>query len=308
MLLLAVGLVSISGAHCPHMFRRYPPLPRVLPPEPTLDQVIEAVNRNNSQIHSFSTTRATLSGPGIPTLRASLAFQRPQRLRLRAEFMASPELDLGSNDELFWFWIKRSEPPAVYFCRHDRFPFSRARQMIPVDPDWLMEALGTAGFDPMLPHQGPFVLPGGRLEVRTIRETPQGPTTKATVVDAVRGCILEQHVYDAGGQLLASSVASNHHRDPYSGLVMPGVVKIASPTAKFSMQIDLGNVQVNRLSGNPAELWAMPQYPGTPVVDLCDPNMQPPLVAPPGMPPGMQPAAVTVRPLPPQHGWGQRQY
>jgi hypothetical protein len=47
------------------------------------------------------------------------------------------------------------------------------------------------------------------------------------------------------------------------------------------MRLDLGNAQINRLSGNPAELWSMPSYPGTPVVDLCDPNLVPPPVAAP---------------------------
>ena len=124
------------------------PQPQVLPPGAGLEQVIAAVNRNNSQIQALFSDSATLSGPGYPTLRAHIAYQRPRNFRLRADTgLTGPEVDLGSNDQLFWFWIKRNQPPAVYFCRHDQFPTSRARQMIPIDPNWLIEALGTLEFE-----------------------------------------------------------------------------------------------------------------------------------------------------------------
>jgi hypothetical protein len=252
------------------------PMPRVLPPSPTLEQVIDVVNRNSSQIRSFSANRASLSGPGFPSLGTSIAFERPLRFRLRAGTgLTGTELDLGSNDELFWFWMHRNEPQAVYYCRHDQFASSPARQTVPFEPQWLIEALGIAEFDPALPHQGPFPLPNDRLQIRTIRETPDGPVTKITVIDGSQGWVLEQHLYDARRRLLASSVATRHRRDPLSGLVMPGVVTIHCPQAQMSMQIDLGNVEINRLSGDPASLWSMPNYPNAPLVNLADPNFQP---------------------------------
>ncbi len=275
LLFALVGLFGLSGASCPSMLQQYagPPLPRVLPPAPTLEQVIQVVNRNGSQIQSFATTHATLTGPGFPPLRANLAFQRPRRFRLRADTaVTGPELDIGSNEELFWFWIKRNQPPVVYYCRHYQFPGSRARQMIPMDPGWLVEALGVVGFDPALPHQGPFILPGDRLQVRTMQETLEGPITKSTTIDASQGWVLGQDVYDARGRLIARSVASRHRRDPLTGLVMPTVVQIDCPPVGFSMRIDLGNVRINRLPSDRAELWAMPDYQGSPAVDLGDPG------------------------------------
>jgi len=285
-LLIAAGLVSLSGAGCPQMLRpQTPPMARVLPTAPTLEQVIQTVNANNSRIHSFSTTQATLSGPGFPVLRANLAFQRSRRFRLRAETgLTGPELDLGSNDELFWFWVRRGEPPAVYYCRHERFAASPARHMVPIEPDWLIEALGIAEFDPALPHQGPITLPGDRIEIRTIRETANGPATKSTIIDAARGWIVEQHIYDAQGRLTASAVAEQHRRDPLTNLVMPRVVKINCPPAQFSMRIDVGNVQINRLPSSPGELWTMPVFQGAQVVDLSNPRLQRVEANPPGQP------------------------
>lgn len=274
-------MFALSGASCPQTLRRYTnPLPRVLPPSPTLQQTIEVVNQNNSQIRSFSTNRASISGPGFPSLNASVAFERDRRFRLRASTgITGTEFDLGSNDELFWFWLRRNQPPALYYCRHDQFATCQAKQAMPFEPMWLVEALGVTQFDPSLPHQGPFPLENDRLRIDTIRDTPEGPMKKVTILDGSQGWVLEQYLYDARRQLLASSVASGHRRDPLSGLIMPTVVNINCPPAQLTMRIDLGNVEINRLSGDPASLWAMPSYPNTPLVNLADPNFQPPVAA-----------------------------
>ncbi len=284
LLTIMVGLLGLGGANCRGLVGPPTPLSRALPPSPTLEQVIQVVNHNNSQIHSFSANEAKLSGPGFPTLRANLAYQRPNRLRLRADHITGPELDVGSNEELFWFWVKRNQPPAVYYCRHDQFATSAARGMTPIEPQWLIEALGIAELDPSLPHQGPFPLSGGRVEIHTIRETPGGPATKVTVVDSVRGVVVEQRVFDSQGRLMASSVAGGHRRDAVTQLVMPRIVEINCPAAQISMKIDLGRVLINRLTGNPAELWVMPAYQGSPAVDICNPGFRPPPQQPASFP------------------------
>lgn len=299
LLLVFAGLFALSGASCPRFLRQYTnQQPRLLPAPPatpTLDQVIQVVNHNNSQIQSYLANNATLSLPGYPSLRANVAYQRvgyprPSRFRLRAEMMTGAECDLGSNEELFWFWIKRDQPPAVYYCRHDQYAASQARQTMPIQPDWLIEAVGIGEIDPALPHQGPYSRPNDRLEIRTIRDTPQGPTTKITILDGSQGWILEQGIVDARGQLLASSKCSEHRLDPASGLVMPTVVQVSCPPAKFSMRLDLGKVQINGPLGNPAELWNMPTYPPSQLVNLGAP-------APMGPPQNGQPMPPPQTPL-----------
>jgi hypothetical protein len=294
LLLVFAGLFTLSGATCSQYVAPWAsqPPPRVLPPSPTIAQVIEVVNRNNSQIQSFSTNQASIGGRGFPTLRASVAFQRPQRFRLRAETgLTGTEIDLGSNDELFWFWRRREQPPAVYFCRHEQFGTCQAKQAIPFEPAWLIEALGVAEFDPSLPHEGPKPLPNDRLQIVTRRNTPEGPAAKVTIVDGSQGWILQQDIYDARGRLVARSVASQHRVDPASGLVMPRVVQIDCPPAQLSMRLDLGNVQINRLSGDSSALWSMPSYPGSPLVDLAAPGVPGPV--------GQMPATAAMGPQAP---------
>ncbi len=297
LLVALAGLVGLGGLGCRSgaPFYASPPAP-ALPPTPTLEQIIQTVNANSSRIQSLSTSDATLSGPEFPALRASLAFERPRRLRLRAETaLTGPELDLGSNDEVFWFWVRRSHPPAVYYCRHDQFETSPARSMFPVRPQWLIDALGVDMLDPNLPHQGPIAAANGRYEIRTVRQTTDGQTTKVTVVDGMRGLVVEQHLYDVQGRLLASSIVTQHRRDPLTGVYVPQILDIRSPSAQFSMKLDLGTVVVNRLAGDPALLWAMPTHGGLQPIDLCGPNPAP---APSAWMPGTVAGSPSQRPLP----------
>ena len=162
--------------------------------------------------------------------------------------------------------------------------------MIPVEPEWLIDAMGVGQLDPGLPYQGPpRAVPHDRLELRAIRETPNGTTTKITVLDAGTAQILEQYVYDAQGRLRASSIAEGYRRDPTTGLAMPTAIRIFVPP-QFSLRIELGNVQVNSLPDHPTDLWTMPRLVGYQAVNLCDPNLR---LAPGAVPPAAGPPAAT---------------
>ena len=304
--LVGSGLLALTAPGCAFLKvpRRYP-LARSLPPTPTLEQVVRVVNGNSSQIHSFSADQAVLSVEGMPSLRANIAFERPQRLRLRAGLgFGGAELDVGSNDELFWMWIKRQPP--LYYCRHDQFDTSPARRVLPIEPGWLIEAMGITHIDPAGLDQDLKVLPGGRLEISTTRPTVDGPARKLTIVDAVTGVVLEQSVFDARGLLVARATASRHRRDPLSDLIMPRVVQIECPRAQFSMQLDLGNVRINRPLENAGELWAMPTFADCPIVDLGDPNLQfSPIAPPPPAAPAAPPPTLSRRPRPLRKAWNR---
>ncbi|MHB8902976.1 MAG: hypothetical protein ACYC6Y_29800 [Thermoguttaceae bacterium] len=273
LVLCAASVALGSGCRLLDRKPRAPLFPPVLQPGASLPQVIDAVNNNSRRIRTFSTSEAQLSGPGIPvTLRnANIVFERPRRLRIQAGTLMGSELDVGSNDELFWFWVRRSEPPAILFCRHDQYASCEAARRIPFEPTWLIEAFGIVEFSPNEQHQGPLTRPDGRLELLTVRQTPCGPATKKTVVDASTALVQEQHVYDYQGRVVASAVVREHRLDPLTNLVMPKIVDLQCPQAQLSMEVNLGNVTINQPVGGEA-LWTMPTASGWPMVNLADPN------------------------------------
>lgn len=273
MRLFLAGLLIVGLAGC-HPFRSAPP--RVLPESPTLEEVTGVVNANSAQIRTLYSTNASISSPGVPTLRGRIALERPRRLRLIAGLTAltGAEIDLGSNDEQFWFWARRNYPQALYYCRHDQFTGSQARAVLPVEPEWLIEALGIVEFRPEDSHRGPFPVGGERLEIQSFVDSPEGMLLKVTRIDAKSGWVLEQHLYDQRNVRIASALTKGHRRDELTGVTLPEEVEIQWPAATLTMTIRLGDPLINQLAGDPGELWSRPEIAGYASVDLADPRLQ----------------------------------
>ena len=249
-----------------------PPAPDVLQEGSSLNQVIAAVNHNASRVTSYQTNNASISVPGmpgIPLLQGNIAAQQPGRVRLQASApLLGAQVDLGSNDELFWFWVKQNEPPALYFCRHDQFVGSAAQQVMPIEPQWLIDALGMLQFSPNDQHDGPFPYNNNEaLEIRSIIQTRGGQMTKSTVIDARRAWVLEQHIYDATGTLVASTRVKSHRYHESMGVSLPQEIELRIPAAQLSLSINVGDVQLNNLANNPA-LWSLPVLSSYPQIDL----------------------------------------
>jgi hypothetical protein len=261
-----------GGAQCPRSFvwSEPAPPPPLLSPAPTLQEIMSVVNANAARVRSFTIQNATLSGSGFPNLQASIFAERPRRFRLRASHVLSSgaELDLGSNDELIWFWMRRSDPKEMYFCRHDQLAGSPIQRMLPMRPERIIDAFGLATFDPADSHQPPTPHGAGQLQIRSTIEGPEGPTTRVAIVDSRMGWILEQHLYDASGKHLASVRSSQYALDPTSAAYLPRHIELESPEAQMTLAIDIGYWQTNQLIG--PQTWMKPEEPGYRNVDLAN--------------------------------------
>ena len=276
--LLVVMAVASSGATCPSVLRGYQvgtmPLPRVLPPQPSLDQIIGAIHDNTQRVRNYMAPQAVISVPGVPRLSAQVACEPPRRFRLRAQTAVSGnELDLGSNDDLFWLWIRRHEPPVMLFCRHDQYAQSSARRLLPIRADWMPELLGLISFNPAYSHEGPFPLADGRLEIRSRLTSPDGELLKSTLVDNTTGLVLEQHLFTPTGERLASVRTTQHRVDPTSGAALPRKVEVSWPASDVNFTLDLKAVTTNMPASDPGQLWQMPAYEGYEPIDLADPSV-----------------------------------
>lgn len=302
----SVVLFVASGANCPNMRQQLTPQP---PPAftgpPTLPDVLRVVNTNTQRIQRLQTDSVSLTIQGLPSLRANLALQRPRSLRLRAQFIGLGQvLDLGSNDERFWALVDAPQlasnvPRAVYTARHDQFLQSQARAMLPVQPDWLIDVFGLLELDPAGAHEGPYAHGPGRLQIRSKIQAPDGPLTRVAVLDERFGWVLEQHLYNAQGQLLGSAIANNYRYYPETGASLPHRVTISLPPPNRSIQLDVQAYIINQLYSDPAQLFAMPTYAGFPVVDLSNPQAGSPTTAVGPTNPGPNPGAGAGQTLPP---------
>lgn len=305
-LLTVACLLSASGATCQRQMLMNPfvapgpAAPQVLPENATREQIVAAVNQNSAKVRTITATGATITVPdtlGLPLLSGNIAAERPGRFRLTAgTAVTGQEIDLGSNDEMFWLWVRRNQPPGVYFCRHAQFATSNIRQMMPVEPSWLLAALGIVDIDPGSVVEGPLPSPrgGGTVELRSTLPSASGTLQRVMVIDARRAWVLEQHIYDPTGRnLLASAVAESHRYYPLEQVSLPDVVSIRLPPANMALRISLGAVQINQLSADPAQLWSMPKFDGYQQFDLGGAALGTPL---PGQGPATPPLSANIVP------------
>jgi hypothetical protein len=255
-------------------------------------EAVTAVNANTQRVQSLQSQGASHSNPGVPAISTVIAIERPRKLRMKAGTqLLGPELDLGSNNELFWLWAARLPDSSVFFARHDQFAASRARQMLAVEPAWLIEALGLVEIDPASVIEGPYADGADRLKLRTTLATAGGQHTRLLILHNKYAWVLEQHVYDEQGQLVASAFNSNHEYRAIDGVSLPKKIAVQMPEGLLRLQLDIDRWNINQPLNDPQATFELPrsQLGNYPFVDIADPNFVPPLSAQP-----------VNQPLPPQ--------
>lgn len=246
----------------------FPAPPPVLNETPSIEEVATAVNRTAgiTQLSSNSATVDVLSMRNVPKLSATLALERHSRFRLRASLpiMLGSGLDMGSNDEEFWFEVPDGigMQRTLYYAKHEKYRQQLERAILPIDPTWLMDALGLVQIDPNTVVAGPVVRPDGKLEVRNTIQMPDGIYQRVCFIEHPAGYVTEQFLYAPGGNLIAFSQASNHKFYEEQQCVLPHLVTVNLTPASgppLSMKIDIGHYAVNQLLSGDPNLFVMPQ-------------------------------------------------
>lgn len=242
---------------------------------PTLEQITSAVNRNSQSIRNFTTANASIHMPGtIMPLYARLTFERPKRLRIQGSLssLGNQEFDFGSNDMIFWLWI-RINAGEMWYCRHDQYPTCPVRSTIPIDPDWLIEALGVVEFKPTDQHFGPTRIEDGNWEIISHCQTPSGQYIKRTVIDSKIGCVLRQELYTPQNELIALTETENTRFDRETNIYYAKRVKVWCQGMKGGkMILDLGLPAFNTSASFAETMFNMPEYEGYRAVNLCSPE------------------------------------
>jgi hypothetical protein len=291
--LATVALLFVSsGATC--IPKR--PISAFAPPTlfqgaPDVQQLLEAINRSRA-IVQLQSNAVTIDAEGIPKLSAKMVWERPKRFRMTGGLssLTGTEFDLGSNDEYFWMSTRRGPSPTVFYARHDQFAAQVDRQILPVSPEWLIEALGVVELDPNTIIGTPHALADGQIEIKSTMESPIGPYRRTIVVDPKSAVIRRVMLQDPSERLIATSSLSNHQY--YSSVqvslprnVQAQLIPIGGPP--IDLTLDVGYYTINDNQGQDPARWAFPDTRGYQAFDLAQRNAGNPF---PVRPPEYQPA------------------
>ena len=277
-------LSSQSGCQLFDRFRFQPEQnsPIVFSEVPSKDQLILHLKQQSERIHQLQ-SEIKLSVAGMPSLRGTLAVESPNRLRLTAGLLGVSDLgiDVGSNEEVFWFWTKVAKPgeePGIYFANHEQYRNSPLQRQIPIEPGWIIDSLGLLRIESNDRIEGPYQRPDGRVEIHTYRNVGTQPTVRKTVIDPKYGWVMQQSVYDANGRLIAYSDSIKHRHYPEEDVTLPSQIKITAyePNGNsLEMTVDATRFKLNSIYGDPEKLWSMPRPSDVPVVDLVNGPLNP---------------------------------
>lgn len=306
MLLTLAVTWTAGGATCYRgkAVNDFTPPPEIFEGTPTREELAAAVNRTDriEKLQSNSASIKVLSMPALPSLRANLALERPRRIRMRASLpvVMGSGMDLGSNEELFWMKIPEGMGTSLYFARHDAYQQHLQRAILPVDPTWLVDALGMARIDIQQIEEGPIVRGDGKLELKLAQPMADGIYRRVMVIDGRQGVITELLLYGPDGRLLANATCDDFRYFEQTQCSLPHDVQLRlTPNGgePLALKIEVGSYSVNQLLSDDPRLFAMPQDGNERPIDLT--TLGPPPLAAASPTPTVAPPRIDMNNLPP---------
>jgi len=252
---LALAFPLVVGCHLLPNRNPTPNNNALIPPDRTPDAPA-LVNYLNKNAERLQTVRAEVAidakqGRQVLGLDGNLACQKPRDFRLRASVLGQPAVDLGSNEQEFWYWISKATPPNVYHCSYKHLATGKVNVPFPFQPDMVMAALNMAEYDPKARYDLK-VLPK-TLELSQETTSPTGQTVKRVTVfsrylaRAGEPQVLSHLLLDSRGKLICRANVDKVITDRTSGAIIPMRVTIEWPAQSVSMKLMLKNVQANAI-------------------------------------------------------------
>ena len=205
----------------------------------------------------------------------ALVCEKPRNFRMRASVLGSQQIDIGSNNDELWFWIKQANPPHQYVCSHADLASGKAALPFPFDPSMVLSALGMAEYDTtakydLKTYENSHELSWDTMSAdgRQVRRTVafhRKPLPARSDKSQVFGHVVKDLKTD---KVICQARVEKVHRDR-SGAVVPSVVIISYPAEKATIRLMLGNIEVNTVTPDDSKITFTRQpIPGAQVFDL----------------------------------------
>ena len=187
-------------------------IPSYLPQQIILNQPIrksnpeiERINQKNLQIKTFS-CQVDIEIPRKITFHmvGSINYEKDKKFRMVAESRMGKEIDIGSNQNYFWFWSKRMQPPNLYYASYDHLMQTSLKT--PFNPLWMMESLG---LNEIILKNKSFYRYGNYLIAKETKlSTQREPVVQLILVDPNKNVIIGNYLYKEGKLIASTEITS----------------------------------------------------------------------------------------------------
>lgn len=254
-LCFALGLPLLAGCH---LFNKNTNNPINVPvskagEKATSESLVNYLNQNARLVQSLEASvdiQAKQGGGMAVNLGGNLAAQRPRDFRMRGKVLGQPAVDIGSNDDRFWYWISKANPPHYYFCTYKDLATGKVNVPFPVETDMVLAALNMSEYDPKGKYELKQVGKTLELSQDTVALSGQ-PVKRVTVFNATRvqspdPQVIEHLLRDARGTMICRATVQKVEIDRGGG-VIPTRVNIEWPAQNVSMKLSLSDLNVNKV-------------------------------------------------------------
>lgn len=225
------------------------PPARVSSTVPTAGDLVAYLNDNARRMQTMECRELLLDASHRMQaigLKGQMACQKPKNFRMVANAAGQPAVDMGSNNQEFWYWISKGDPPYLFHCSHQDFSQGRARMPFPFQPDWVVEALGMGEYDPnrnyqVVPHPNTLEL------IETVAAPSGRPIKKVTVFNraATSVQVSAYILQDASGKEICGAYVQESAQDRATGAMYPRRLQLVWPDEHIKLKMRLEEVTIN---------------------------------------------------------------
>lgn len=253
-LALCATLLLAGCTQVPGLRRDQPTRPLTNAAAPSAVSLVEYLNANARQVQAIQCNRVAMDckqDRQAVGLDGQLVCQKPRNFRLKAKVVGQPAVDIGSNENEFWYWISKADPPYVFHCGYPELSKGNVRMPFPFQPDMVVAALGMQEYDPNKQYEVNVTPRTYELIEQTT--SPQGqPVKKITVFDRVqangtRPQVIAHVLKDAQGREICSATVYEVQQLRPSGAIVPHKVKLVYPAEKMEMTLRMYDTQVTTI-------------------------------------------------------------
>ena len=175
----------------------------VVPVDDPSQKIIFNINKRNKQIKTFGCdVKISIQGRFLVRATADIKYEKMRKLRMLVNSIAGKEMDIGSNDTMFWFWSKRLQPCALYYSTYANI--KNAGMKTPFSPVFLKSVLG---FDEIEMKGASVCRRGANLQItQKTTNSSEEPVTRITIVDPVGMTIIGHYIYQNGRVVCSAEV------------------------------------------------------------------------------------------------------
>lgn len=244
---------------------------------PSVAKLIDYLNDNANRVRSITCEDVALTcslGSQSVGLTGRIDAEKSRNFRMKGKAVGKEIVDIGSNDNEFWFWSSQDDPPRLNYCSYKEWNEGAARNVdFPFQPDWILETMGLGPYGPPDKYRQEHDADTVRLIEKTV--SPQGKGVRKVIVFQRRPKQPPQPQVSAylliddqtGREICSAHITEVQLDSARTNAILPRKIELQWPEKRVRINMKLDRPLVNVPA--PSQVFARPRLQGVPSFNMA---------------------------------------